>query len=122
MWQVPSATPLLVQLYLDMLGENKNMHPLPDKDMFKDAAGNFTFRDRVAGYLEVMSTRACANIFTPHGGGAGSNNDTESQNKVSHKEMPVRRGAQAHIPQLLGHMQLISRADGAFTDTFRSDI
>jgi len=109
-------------MYLDMFGENKNMHPLPCKDMFKDAAGNFTFRDRVAGYLEGMSTWACANIFTPHGGGAGSSNTTESQNKVSHKRMPVRRDAQAHVPQFLSHMQTISRSDGAFNDTFRSDI
>ena len=120
--QVPSSTPVLVQMYLDMLGTNKNLHPLPSQDMFKDASGEYTFRDRVAAYLQGMSTRACANIFTPHGGGAGSNNATESQNKVSHKQMPVRANHQAHVPQLLTHMQTISRSDSAFTDTFRSDI
>jgi len=38
--QVPSATPLLVEMYLDMLGENNNMHPLPSKDMFKDTSAS----------------------------------------------------------------------------------
>ena len=120
--QVPSSTPVLVQLFLDMVGENENLHPLPKTDMFRDRDGTYQFKIKIEGYLQGMSTRACANIFTPQGGGAGSNNATESQNKVSHKQMPVKRGARQHIAMLLQHMQLISLADCDFGDVFRNDI
>jgi hypothetical protein len=120
--QVPSSTPDLVELFLDMVGENQNMHPLPSEDMFKDRDNTYQFSAKIAGYLQGMSTRACANIFTPQGGGAGSNNATESQNKVSHKQMPVKRGALSHVAMLLQHMQLISLADCDFSDVFRNDI
>ena len=103
--QVPSSTPDLVELFLDMVGENHNMHPLPSEDMFKDRNNTYQFSAKIAGYLQGLSTRACANIFTPQGGGAGSNNATESQNKVSHKQMPVKRGALSHVAMLLQHMR-----------------
>jgi hypothetical protein len=95
--QVPSHTPLLIDKFLDMISDNKMGHRIPPGLHFKDKSGNFVFRDRVAPYLQGFTTRVCANVLTPHGGGAGSNNATESQNKMAHKQMPVRKPPVAHV-------------------------
>ena len=108
--QVPSHTPLLIDKFLDMISDNKMGHRIPPGLHFKDKSGNFLFRDRVAPYLQGFTTRVCANVLTPHGGGAGSNNATESQNKMAHKQMPVRKPPVAHVVDLLSHMHTVSIA------------
>ena len=82
--QVPSHTPILVDMLLDMISDNKLGNKLPHGLHFKDKSGKFSFHANVAPYLEGLTTRVCANVFNPQGGGAGSNNATESQNRVSH--------------------------------------
>ena len=120
--QVPSATPKLVEMFLDMVSENERQQRLPHRDMFDDGHGKFQFYDGICAYLQGMTTRSCANIFTPHGGGAGSNNATEAQNKVSHQQMPIRRHPVTHISEMLAHMHTISRRDVSFNDWFRRDM
>ncbi len=94
--QVPSHTPLLVDMFLDMISHNTQGHSIPPGLNFKDKSGHFLFHDKVAPYLQGFTTRVCANVLTPHGGGAGSNNATESQNKIAHKQMPVRKAPVTH--------------------------
>ena len=64
----------------------------------------------------------CANVFTPQGVGAGSNNATESLNKVTHKQIPVRKAPVAHVMDLLTHLHTVSNADIAYDDTLCRDI
>lgn len=104
------------------VNENVRQQRLPQKDMFEDNNGGFTFYDVICGYMQGMTTRECAHIFTPHGGGAGSNNATESQNKVSHKHMPIRRHPVTHISEMLTHMHSISHTHVSFNDWFRRDM
>ena len=120
--QVPSHTPLLVDMFLDMISHNTQGHRIPPGLHFKDKSGHFLFHDQVAPYLQGFTTRVCANVLTPHGGGAGSNNATESQNKIAHKQMPVRKAPVAHVVDLLAHMHTVSIADTAFDDGMRRDI
>ncbi len=120
--QVPSATPKLVEMFLDMVSENERQQRLPQRDVFDNGRDQFKFYDGICGYLQGMTTRSCANIFTPHGGGAGSNNATEAQNKVSHQQMPIRRHPVKHISEMLPHMHTISRRDVSFNDWFRRDM
>ena len=120
--QVPSHTPILVDMLLDMISDNTLGNKLPHGLHFKDKSGKFSFHANVAPYLEGLTTRVCANVYNPQGGGAGSNNATESQNRVSHAHMPVRKAPVAHVVQLLGHMQTVSRADTTYDDGMRRDI
>jgi hypothetical protein len=64
----------------------------------------------------------CANVFNPQGGGAGSNNATESQNRMSHTQMPVRKAPVAHVVDLLRHIQTVSVADTTYDDGMRRDV
>jgi hypothetical protein len=89
---------------------------------FKDKSGHFLFHDQVAPYLQGFTTRVCANVLAPHGGGAGSNNATESQNKIAYKQMSVRKAPVAHVVDLLAHMHTVSIADTAFNDGMCRDI
>jgi hypothetical protein len=120
--QVPSHTPLLVDMFLDMISHNTQGHRIPPGLHFKDKSGHFLFHDQVAPYLQGFTTRVCANVLTPHDGGAGSNNATESQNKIAHKQMPVRKAPVAHVVDLLTHMHTVSIADTTFNDGMRRDI
>ena len=120
--QVPSHTAVLVAKLVDMLGENVEGHYIPPGVHFQDQAGAFSFRDKVASYLEGFTTRVCANVFTPQGGGAGSNNATESLNKVTHQDIPVRKAPVAHTMDLLRHMHTCSSADNSFDDALRRDM
>ena len=74
-----------------MIGQNTQGHQIPPGLHFKDKAGHFSFRDKVAPYLQGFTTRVCSNVLTPHGGGAGSNNATETRLKVNQKHSPVRK-------------------------------
>lgn len=105
-----------------MVSRNERQQRLPQRDMFDDGHGKFQFYDGICAYLQGMTTRSCANIFTPHGGGAGSNNATEAQNKVSHQQMPIRRHPVTHISEMLANMHTISRRDVSFNDWFRRDM
>ena len=120
--QVPSHTPLLIDKFLDMISDNKMGHRIPTGLHFKDKSGDFLFHARVAPYLQGCTARINANVLTPHGGGAGSNNATESQNKIAHKQMPTRKPPVAHVGDLLSHMHTVSMADTAFSDGMRRDI
>ena len=120
--QVPSHTPILVDMLLDMISDNKLGNKLPHGLHFKDKSGKFSFHANVAPYLEGLTTRVCANVFNPQGGGAGSNNATESQNRMSHTQMPVRKAPVAHVVDLLRHMQTVSAADTTYDDGMRRDI
>ena len=120
--QVPSHTSLLVDMFLDMISHNTQGHRVPPGLNFKNKSGHFLFHDKVAPYLEGFTTRVCANVLTPHGGGAGSNNATESQNKITHKQMPVRKAPVAHVKDMMTHMHMVSIADTAFNDGMRRDI
>jgi hypothetical protein len=44
--QVPSATPKLVEMFLDMVSDNHRQQRLPHRDMFDDGHGQFRFYDR----------------------------------------------------------------------------
>ena len=119
--QVPSSTKMLALMFLDMVGENTRGFSLPDTDMFRNDADMLAFHDAIEDYVLGMTTRCCANVLTPEGGGAGNNNATECLNKLSHDEMPVRKHPTAHVTQMLSHLHQCSRNDQVFGDAFRRD-
>ncbi len=120
--QVPSHTALLIDKVIDMMGENEGQHYLPTGVHFRDKAGNFTFRDTVRAYLQDFTCRVSANVLFPHGGGAGSNNATEAQNKSTHKHCPIHKPSVAHCLDMLPHMHNSSVTDTAFDDRMRRDL
>ena len=75
--QVPSSTEMLAVMFLDMVGRNTRQFSLPDTDMFRNEKGDLAFHDAIEEYVLGMTTRCCANVLTPEGGGAGNNNATE---------------------------------------------
>jgi hypothetical protein len=122
MTQVPSHTARLIEKVLDMMGENKEGHYLPPGVHFKDKRGNFAFRDAVRAYLLDFTCRASANVLFPHGGGAGSNNATEAQNKTTHQHCPIRKPPVAHLLDMMQHVHTCSVADTAFDARMRRDL
>jgi hypothetical protein len=105
-----------------MLGDNKEQHYLPPGVHFKNKLGEFAFRDAVRKYLADFTCRVCANVLCPHGGGAGSNNATEAQNKTTHAHCPIRKPPVAHVLDMLAHMHTCSVADTYFDARMRRDL
>ena len=112
---------MLAVMFLDMVGRNTRQFSLPDTDMFRNEKGDLAFHDAIEEYVLGMTTRCCANVLTPEGGGAGNNNATECLNKLSHDEMPVRKHPTAHVTQMLSHLHQCSRNDQVFGNAFRRD-
>jgi hypothetical protein len=105
-----------------MLGENEEQHYLPPGVHFENKLGEFAFRDAVRKYLADFTCRVCANVLCPHGGGAGSNNATEAQNKTTHAHCPIRKPPVAHALDMLAHMHTCSVADTYFDARMRRDL
>ena len=105
-----------------MMGENEGEHYLPPGVHFKDKCGDFSFRDAVRAYLLDFTCRASANVLFPHGGGAGSNNATEAQNKTTHQHCPIRKPPVAHCLDMMQHVHTCSVADTAFDARMRRDL
>ncbi len=120
--KVPSATPVLIGMLLDVMRENKQGYPLPDPDMFKDARGNYEFANRMASYLRRYSCRARANLGAALGGGPVTNNAVERMNRQVHHDFPARRGTMGHIHDLLDGSRNFSLLDDQFDDEMRRDI
>ena len=119
---MPSATPALIDMLLDALSHNTREYPLPDKDMFKDSHGLFTFAEKMRTYLSRVTSRACANLGSALGGGPGTNNAVENANKQIHHEFPSRRGAHGHMHDLLAGTHSTSLKDDAFNNIPRRDM
>jgi hypothetical protein len=120
--KVPSATPALIDMLLDVMSENTRGYPLSDPNMFKDGNGDFTFAARMRPYLSHYTTRVCANLCNSLGGGPGTNNAVERMNREIHHQFPARRGPQAHLHDLLSGSHSLSLSDDAFNNEPRRDM
>ena len=120
--KVPSATPALIGMLLDVMRDNKQGYPLPDPDMFKDARGNYEFANRMASYLRRYSCRARANLGAALGGGPATNNAVDRMNRQVHHDFPARRGTMGHIHDLLDGSRNFSLLDDQFDDEMRRDM
>ena len=120
--KVPSATPDLIGMLLDVMRDNKQGYPLPDPDMFKDARGNYEFANRMASYLRRYSCRARANLGAGLGGGPATNNAVERMNRQVHHDFPARRGTMGHMHDLLDGCRNFSLLDDQFDEEMRRDM